>query len=161
MIFYMIEMFLFLSYFDTQVYIFFIFLYFGLLWLSLVFCFFIYFFTKMLCMTGMIFANKTLVWWDSFVEGLIFNFYSRVNKYFFKDYRIDEAWYRFQLSPRKYRVFWWVSFFQGLVHIFGFFFFYTWFFMHFNYILWGLRYILRWILSGYFLQYLSLSSPVS
>ena len=77
----------------------------------------------MLCMTGMIFANKTLVWWDSFVEGLIFNFYSRVNKYFFKDYRIDEAWYRFQLSPRKYRVFWWVSFFQGLVHIFGFFFF--------------------------------------
>jgi len=71
----------------------------------------------------MIFANKTLVWWDSFVEGLIFNFYNRSYEYFFTGFKIDNVWYKFQLSPRKYRVFWWVAALQGFAHISVFCFF--------------------------------------
>lgn len=117
MIFYMIEIFLFLAYFDTEVYVSFYFLFFGFFWMCMFLSFIVYFFSKMVCISGMIFSNKTLVWWESLLDGLVVKFYTALNKRFFNKHSLDRSWYKFQLKPRKYKFFWCVSVLHTFINI--------------------------------------------
>lgn len=117
MIFYMVEIFLFLAYFDSEIYVSFYFLFFGFFWMCLFLLFILYFFIKMTCMFGMIFSNKTLIWWEALLDGLIVKFYAAVNGRFRSKYFVDYYWYKFQIKPRKYRFFWWVSLLHALFNI--------------------------------------------